>query len=219
MSRTKEFCAKNGLNLNLQIVDDGKSASKAKHTEEGAGLAKFLKDLKEGKIPPCVLVVESLDRLSRQTVPIALEQFLGILNRGVEIVTLIDNQWYSKKTLGEDSRPLMMSLVYMMRAHDESAHKAYRLSEVWKRKRERAISNKTPISPICPGWLEYDKNKKEFKPIPERVRKVKVIFRLWNRGWGRHRIAQLFNLHKVPHWGKKKRHTEGWHHSYITKIL
>ena len=182
-------------------------------------LAKFIDGVEKGKIPNCVLIVESLDRLSRQAVPIALGQFLQILNLGVEIVTLIDGQWYSQKSLEKDSMPLMMSIVFMMRAYDESAHKAYRLSELWKRKRDKAIANKTPISPICPGWLEYDKEKNAFKPIPERVNKVKLIFWLWNRSRGRYRIAKLFNKHKVPHWGKKHRHTEGWHHSYITKIL
>lgn len=219
LTRTKEFCAKNGLDLNLQLVDDGKSASKGQHVGEDGQLAKFIEGVKSGKIPKCILIVESLDRLSRQAVPTALGQFLQILNLGVEIVTLIDGQWYSKKSLEKDSMPLMMSIVIMMRAYDESDHKAYRLSELWKRKREKAIADKTPISPICPGWLEYDKDKKLFKPIPERVKKVRLIFWLWNRGWGRYRIAKLFNQHKVPHWGKKKRHSEGWHHSYITKIL
>ena len=35
ISRTKEFCAKHGLSLNLQLVDDGKSASKGQHIGEG----------------------------------------------------------------------------------------------------------------------------------------------------------------------------------------
>ena len=219
MSRTKEFCAENGLNLNLQLVDDGKSASKAQHIGEGGQLAKFIDGVKSGKIPKCILIVESLDRLSRQAVPLALGQFLQILNLGVEIVTLIDNQWYSQQSLEKDSMPIMMSIVIMMRAYDESAHKAYRLSKLWLHKRERAISNKAPISPICPGWLEFDKSQKCFRPIPERVKKVKLIYWLWNRGWGRQRIAKLFNHCKVAHWGKKKRQSQGWHHSYISKIL
>jgi DNA invertase Pin-like site-specific DNA recombinase len=201
------------------LVDDGKSASKAEHIGEGGQLAKFIDGVKSGKIPRCTLIVESLDRLSRQAVPIALGQFLQILNLGVEIVTLIDGQWYSQKSLEKDSMPLMMSIVIMMRAYDESDHKAYRLSELWMRKRQRAVESKTPVSPICPGWLEYDKEKKFFRPIAQRVKKVRLIYRLWNRGWGRHRIAKLFNKHEVPHWGKKKRHSEGWHHSYISKIL
>jgi len=219
LSRTKEFCARNGLNLNLQLVDDGKSASKAQHVGEGGQLAKFIDGVQKGKIPKCILIVESLDRLSRQAVLEALGQFLQIINLGVEIVTLIDGQWYSKESLQKDSHSLMMSIVFMMRAYDESAHKAYRLSELWLRKRQRAMESKTPISPICPGWLEYDKEQKVFRPIPDRVKKVKLIFWLWNRGWGRYRIAKLFNKCKVQHWGKKGRRTAGWHHSYITKIL
>ena len=220
MGKTKEFCAKHGLTLDLELVDAGKSASKGKHIAEGGALATLLNDIKENRIPRgVVIIVESLDRLSRQTVPEALQQFLGILNQGVEIVTLVDGQWYFKKSLGADPMPLMMSLVYMMRAHDESANKAYRLGELWKRKRRRAIAEKAPMTSICPGWIEYDKATKSYKLIERRAKKVRLIFWLWNRGWGRQKIARLFNKCAVATWNRKKRRTEGWHHSYINKIL
>ena len=220
LGKTKEFCAKHGLTLDLELVDAGKSASKGKHIAEGGALATLLNDIKENRIPRgVVIIVESLDRLSRQTVPEALQQFLGILNQGVEIVTLIDGQWYSKKSLGADPMPLLMSLVYMMRAHDESANKAYRLAAVWKRKRDRAIANRTPMTPICPGWINHDKATNRYSLIENRVKKLKLIFWLWNRGWGRQKIARLFNQCAVATWNRKRRKTEGWHHSYINKIL
>ncbi len=219
LSKTKEFCAEHGLVLDLQMVDDGKSAFKGKHIAQGGSLKKFLDDLQAGLIPKCVLIVESLDRLSRQTVPEAMEQFLGILNHGVDIVTLIDGQWYSRKSLGDNSMPLMMSLVYMMRAHEESKTKAFRIAEMWKRKQLRAVENHIPMSGIVPGWLEYDPHTRTIKPMPDRVKKLKLIFWLWCRGFSRQRIAQLFNRHSVPTWGRKKRRTSGWQHSYVDKIL
>jgi DNA invertase Pin-like site-specific DNA recombinase len=128
LSKTKEFCATHGLTLDEELVDVAKSAFKSKHTQKGGKLAKFLEDLENGLVPKGVtLIVESLDRLSRATVPVALRQFLQIIEHDVDIVTLIDGSWYSRKSLGDDSTPLLMSLVYMMRAHDESKNKAYRL--------------------------------------------------------------------------------------------
>ena len=91
------------------MEDDGKSAFKGKHRAVGSDLGRFLADVKAGKIPKgTVLIVESLDRLSRETVPIALRQFLEIIEHEIDIVTLIDEQWYSQRSLGADSAPLLM---------------------------------------------------------------------------------------------------------------
>jgi DNA invertase Pin-like site-specific DNA recombinase len=220
LSKTKEFCATHGLTLDLELVDAEKSAYKAKHTAKGGKLAKFLEDLENGLVPKGVtLIVESLDRLSRATVPIALRQFLQIIEHDVDIVTLIDGSWYSRKSLGDDSTPLLISIVQMMRAHDESKNKAYRLGRLWGGKRKRAIESKTPMTSICPAWLKLSADRKSYEVRPDRVKKVKLMFWLWNRGWSRQRIAKLFNTHEVPTWGKRKRRTYGWHHSYVDKVL
>jgi len=69
-----------------------------------------------------------------------------------------------------DLMPLMMSLVYMMRAHDESKNKAYRISQMWMRKRKRALEG-VKMTSIAPGWLEFDTETKKFVPMPHRVKK------------------------------------------------
>ena len=220
LSKTKEFCAQQGLTLDMELVDEAKSAYKAKHTGKDGKLKRLLERIKDGQIPKgTVLIVESLDRLSRGTVMVALRQFLEILEHDVEIVTLMDEQWYSKKSLGDDSMPLMMSIVIMMRAHNESAEKAYRLGLNWKRKRLKAVNEKLPMTSICPGWLKLSADKMRYEVMPDRVKRVKLMFWLWNRGWSRQRIAQLFNTHELEQWSKKERRTYGWHHSYIDKIL
>ena len=220
LQKTKEYCATHKLTLDLQLVDDGKSAYKGKHIAKGGDLERFKTKLEKGELPKnIILIVESIDRLSRQTVPEAMSQFLQIINHGVEVVTLVDGQRYDKKSLARDSMPLMMSMVYMMRAHDESAHKAYRLGLNWKSKRKKAIESNIPMTSICPGWLHYDKDKKAFEVIPDRVERVKQIYELWCAGCSRQHIAKRFNEEQVPHWGKKQRKTAGWHHSYIDKIL
>ena len=64
-----------------------KSAFKGKHVQVGTALARLLQDVVDGKIPKgSVIIVESLDRLGRETVPVALERILGILRHGIWIV-------------------------------------------------------------------------------------------------------------------------------------
>lgn len=223
VEKTEAFCGKHKLVLDQRLVDEGISAFKGKHRRKGAALARFLEDVKTGKIPKgTVLVVESLDRLSRETVPVALRQFLEIIEHEIDIVTLVDEQWYSQKSLGADSAPLLMSLVYMMRAHDEVKHRAQRVLAAWVNKRERAVESRTPLTSMCPGWLRARKEgkvAKEYEEIPERVKLVRLIFWLFNRGWSKQRISALFNRHNVPTWGVGKRAAKGWHHSYILKIV
>lgn len=70
MEGTKEFCRRHNLILDetLTIKDLGQSAFKGKNADEG-NLAVFLEAVKNGKVSRnTVLVVEALDRLTRNTV-------------------------------------------------------------------------------------------------------------------------------------------------------
>ena len=90
---SKRYAAQHGLVLdeNLNLQDLGLSAYHAEH-REGA-LGRFLELVKGSRISEgSVLLVESLDRLSREEITEALEQFLAIIRSGVKIVTLADNE-------------------------------------------------------------------------------------------------------------------------------
>lgn len=221
LERTEAFAKENGLVLDtsLKLIDEGISAHKGKHRKEGA-LGRFLKAVEEGQIPPSsVLIVESLDRLSREDIDEALLLFMGILRAGIDIVSLIDNQWYSKESIKRNPSALMISLVVLWRANDESRTKVDRLTRAWEQKRLKAVEGGVPMTAVCPGWLRLAKDRRSFEPIPERVKLVKLMFWLSLRGWGKQRIARLLQTHKVPTWGVKGKAANSWHHSYVQKIL
>jgi DNA invertase Pin-like site-specific DNA recombinase len=68
--------------------DLGVSAFKGANLQEGA-LGKFIQAAEQRQIPAgSYLLVESLDRISRQKVTDALAIFLRIVNAGVTLVTL-----------------------------------------------------------------------------------------------------------------------------------
>ena len=90
----EEYAKEKGLILDdaLKLIDLGKSAYSGEHRKHGA-LGVFLKAVEEGRVPKgSVLLVESLDRLSRETVMAALTQFLSIIKSGIKIVTLADRR-------------------------------------------------------------------------------------------------------------------------------
>ena len=77
---SQNYAEKHGLVLDttLNMHDLGLSAYKGEHTKKGA-LGHFLKLVKKGQIEKgSTLIVESLDRLSREKISVALSQF-GLL--------------------------------------------------------------------------------------------------------------------------------------------
>src|SRR5687768_14323056 len=83
---SERYARDNGLELDTALEDRGVSAFRGKNATEGA-LFGFLQAVKDGRVKRgSVLLVESLDRLSRQAVEEALPQFLAIIKAGVTIV-------------------------------------------------------------------------------------------------------------------------------------
>ena len=84
------------------------------------------------------LIVESLDRLSREEILPAHTLFLSIVQAGINLVTLIDKRVYRAKTT--NLVDMITSLVIMERAHDESKTKSMRVGAAWKNKRSQAVA-------------------------------------------------------------------------------
>ena len=114
---SEEYAKKHGLNLDdsLKLTDRGLSAYKGVHRTKGA-LGEFLKLVEEGKIAAgSILIVENLDRLSREQVLDALNQFTGIIRAGIKLVTLQDGMEYDRESINQNWTQLIISIVYMAR--------------------------------------------------------------------------------------------------------
>ena len=215
LQSSREYAESRGLILDetLSMRDLGLSAYHGEHRTKGA-LGKFLELVDTGEIPKgSTLIVESLDRLSREQVFDAFTRFSEIINRGIKIVTLIDRMEYGKESLHKNWTPLVISLTIMARAHEESATKSKRGQEAWIAKREN--THKRKLTGRCPAWLQLSKDEKKFDPISDRVKLIQRIFKLCLDGYGADKIVRMFNAEKIPAWVAKS----GWHKSYIQKIL
>lgn len=210
----EEWASQHGMVLDntTRLKDLGLSAYHGVHKDKGA-LGGFLELVTKGKIVPgSVLIVESLDRLSREEITEALETFLAIIRRGIKIVTMGDNnREYTKKTVNSNVGDLIVSLTIMSRAHEESLLKSKRILAAWNGKRARL--NEKKLTARCPSWLELSKDKTEFHAVPEREKIVMRIFEMKAQGIGGETIAKVLNHERV--WSPKN----GWRKSYITKIL
>lgn len=114
---SNRYAEEHGLNLDtsLSLCDLGISGFTGENRSKGA-LALFLKAVETGKVPAgSFLLVESLDRLSRDTMSEQMSLFIGLINAWLTVVTLADGQSYNKTTINNDLSKLMLSLVIMMR--------------------------------------------------------------------------------------------------------
>lgn len=213
MEMSKKYCENNDIELVESIQDIGVSGFRGKNTSEGS-LGKFLELVKNGKIDKgSCLIIESLDRLSRDKVLLAFSVFTDILSNDITIVTLQDNQVYTSETVNDNPGQLFLSLGVMLRSHDESKTKSNRISSVWKHKRDGY--NGTILTSRCPSWMKPRKDKSGFDLIESHSNTIKKIFQWSLNGDGSLVITRRLNDTRTPSIGKVKQ----WNKSYIIKIL
>jgi DNA invertase Pin-like site-specific DNA recombinase len=211
LKQSEDYAQANGLVLDdaLRLTDRGLSAFHGVHRVKGA-LGEFHHLVEQGEVEPgSVLLVESLDRLSREQVLDALTQFTSLIRAGVKVVTLADRMEYDTESINANFGQLLMSLVIMSRAHEESKIKSFRGRESWDRKRQEA--GHKPLTARCPAWLRLKDD--QFEVRPEVAEAIRKIFAMKLAGKGSERIA--WELNQNGAWKPAK----GWRKSYIVKLL
>ncbi|MBX9579323.1 MAG: recombinase family protein [Gemmataceae bacterium] len=190
------------------------SAFRGTNAKVGA-LGEFLEAIRIGRVlRGSILIIASIDRLSRSKVGEALQLFISILNSGVSIVTREPRRTYTQDSIN-DIAALLEPLIYMSRAQEESATKSFRLKDAWARKKERAAASGLPMTKLAPRWMELTED--GFKLIPRHAATVREIFRLSVEGLGVQRILNYLvaHLEKHPPFGDSGK----WRDSYVTQIL
>ncbi|MEO6005470.1 MAG: recombinase family protein [Opitutus sp.] len=194
--RQLDLCAKyareNGLILSSEGYEAmGVSAFRGKNVEEGSVLFKLIDVIKEGKIIPkgSTIIIENLDRLSRNFITESLPIFMDIIRQGVNIVTLTDRKVYSQESIRKNPFDLMYSIMILSRGHEESVVKSVRTSEAWKKAQLAAATTK--IKQSYPAWLKLKDN--QFTVIPEKAKIVTGIFQQYLDGHGTGYIARYLN--------------------------
>jgi DNA invertase Pin-like site-specific DNA recombinase len=173
-------------------------------------LAGLVNAVKAGRVPVgSYLVVESLDRLSREKIRPALTLLLNLIESGVKVVQLIP----AEAVYDEDVEPmqLMMAIMELNRGHSESAVKSERVGAAWGEKKKGAAQK--VLTRMTPGWVRVvggdgkrikDTAAGEVKFIldPAKAASVRRVFALAREGYGVGRIAQKLNAENVPVLGR-----------------
>lgn len=210
---TRAYCERLGLELDegLTLHDLGVSAFWGANSQTGA-LRGFLDACKAGKVGTgSLLIVESLDRLSRDETLEALKLFRDVLREGVTIITLQpEREYLPGKT---DDFSIMEALFIFSRAHEESTLKSHRAKEGWKRRKERARKEGLRMIRSCPFWVGVDEGGKFY--LKEREAEVvRLVFGLCLGGVGVPAMVKELLRRGVPHPGGR-----GWAISSVHRML
>ena len=207
------YCLKHGLTLvdesEYTFFDKGVSAFNGANVDDNSELSRFLNLVKEGDIEPgSTLIIESLDRLSRQHLREALPRFMDILNSGVNIVSLFGERLY---TSDYDQLDLFQSIMEMSRSHNESLIKSQRVGAAWRNKQEQARETGKVLGKTKPAWLDIVNGT---YVVNERASVVEKIFSLTLAGYGKPTVARLLNEEGIPSFKGKS-----WGASSVQQIL
>jgi DNA invertase Pin-like site-specific DNA recombinase len=224
----EDWCARNHVRLDESTTyhDLGKSAFLGDHRKnpDRYALAAFLKMAENGKIPKgSYLIVENLDRLTREHMRAAVTLFLSLLELGINIVTTTPERVFRHDS--NDMTDIIIAVVELSRGHSESAIKSERVGAAWAEKKALArqgkpqpakgdrVNNMMLLTHRLPAWIRERNGRLEL--IPEKAALVRRIFQLAAHGYGSRLIAQTFSREGVPALGP----CGHWNASYLRTIL
>jgi len=210
IDNAEAFAKEQGWTIADIIADEGVSAYRGKNLAQG-GLGRFLNEVNTGKVAPgSVLIVESLDRLSRNTVLEQMSLLLRIITAGVEVVTLVDQKHFTIALVNANPLELIVSLAIMIRAQEESRKKGTRIAAAWSMKRLRLETRK--LTKRCPPWLTLSQDRTRYEIDDRWASAARTIFRLATLGYAPQMIVDDLNQAGLAAWGKNATWT-------ITKVL
>ncbi|KQT90364.1 recombinase family protein [Methylobacterium sp. Leaf466] len=222
-----DYLARNpDVHLVQHLSDDGVSSFRGKHAREGA-LSRIIAGLEQGDFPrPLILIVESLDRLSREPFMDAFDRFSTILKHDCTIAICDMNQDLSRESLKKEPNRIWEIIGAMNRAHGESARKSDLVTSAWRSRIKLALKTGCAIKGyLGPPWVSID-------PVTNRyvvgldelrvVETVNLIFEWRADGVNDHSIAKRLNEQRREVFRAsvgKDHKRQGWYQSYISKLL
>lgn len=189
------WCLKNNADLIDVYTDLGISGYSGKHVEKGE-LGEILEAIHSGLIAEnTYLLVENLDRLSREEIHIAQSRFIEILSKNVILVTLFDGKIYNRESLN-NMGDLIIALVSMARANEESQIKSERVLNAKAAKRKK-IEQGIPTGGNNPMWIDYKPKIGQFR-LNKHAKDVQFIFSQYIAGVSALEIARQLNDKRRP---------------------
>lgn len=196
IANTHAFCREQGWTVtHFDAVDAGKSAYTGANLTKGI-LGKLTTQLLTGALDPheTVIVVEELDRLSRQPPGRMTAWMQPLLMAGVTFAVSNTRQIVTEASMNDFGQFVsLMSQAFS--GYEFSRRQQNRGNGAWNKRRDAAREGRNIARHRARGWLVWDEATKTYREIDDRVWLVGEAFRLHvEERKGKGEIAKLFNL-------------------------
>ena len=202
------------------FTDQGKSAYAGVHREAGGALYELERKATAGHFRNgTALVVENLDRLTRQGWEEALKILTTLTTNGMSVHTVHGGKKFNafeKPDMGQ----VITVIVEAEADHRASDDKSKRVRKAWDAKIE-AMQNgdKKAFSKHLPAWLEIDPKTGESVANEHRAEIVREIYQRYVDGQGLPSIVRNINERGEESWARGSRKGNGWNTAYLHKLL
>lgn len=211
----RKFVSDREWALEREIADLGRSAFHGKNRTEGSELHSFEAEAREGRHEGKILVVENLDRLSRQGIKAAAQLIWALNAQGVDVATYHDGHVYKAKS-DSDLLDILYIATKAQRAFEESETKSNRGKDTWQDRYKNIAENKKGTrSGRPPQWLDWDGER--YQPNPHRAALINEMFDCYLSGMGTYKLVQMLNERNEPAWTNTNK--GGWYLAYVHGIL
>jgi DNA invertase Pin-like site-specific DNA recombinase len=140
------------IRVDHRLEDQARSAWKADNIyRDDAALGKLVAMVETGELqPPLLIIVEALDRLSRENPWIAHGRLSNLVGRGIFVATVTDDRIYH---LGSDLSDLIISVVLCCAANKSSEDTSRRVHETKLLHVQESMVSGALIHANVPRWL------------------------------------------------------------------
>lgn len=176
---------------------EGVSGFSGKNLAKGSVLLDFIEDVKSGRISNAVLCIENIDRFSRANPQTAALSFLQLIEAGCHIHEA------DYGIVHHNHSDLALISSGLIRSHRESLRKQKISLKNWDKRFEQVVKKENVLTARCPAWLYVDNGK--YHEVKEHIKCIKLIFELYNKGFGQAFIRDELNnlnwLYNGKTWG------------------
>jgi len=212
------------LDTTISLQDLGVSAFRGRNLDpEWGDLGKFI-DLAERQDSPIekgsVLLLERLDRFSRQRVSIAYTALVRLVHAGINVVVLDPVAHQINRENIDQLHVVLPIVTNLCLAHEQSREKSNRVTYAWISRREDARAGKKIFTKRLPAWLRYNEQTNQLELDKASANAVRHIFKRTSEGIGQVQLVREMN-HRFPPIAPQKPNGNApkWNTSYICKIL
>lgn len=151
-----DVCRERGWTLVDLPADKGISAFKGANLHIGA-LGNFIEKVNKGQVETgSVLIVEKMDRFSRDYVDLVLPKFLELLQSGVSFYSCFEDELYTLEDIRNRPSTLQNALSAMASANNYSRTLSKRISKAIDIKLAKAKDGKkVNITGMIPRWIKF----------------------------------------------------------------